>query len=109
MSRSFLGVSALGFLIAGLVATFVVDPAPDELIWGGVLLRAGMLMGAWWLVLPSSRRLRPQTWWAIAVLGVVLVIRPRLVLWGLLLAVVVAIGGWGRSRPRNATDRPRSR
>jgi hypothetical protein len=107
MSRPFLGISALGFLITGLVATFVVDPAPDELIWGGVLLRAGMLMGAWWLVLPSARRLRPQTWWAIAIVGVVLVLRPRLVLWGLLAALVVILSGWGRSRRANGTGRSR--
>ncbi len=77
--------------------TFVSDPGPDELAWGGILLRSGMLLGAWWLVLPNARRVRPGTWAAIGVVVAVLAVWPRLMLWGLLVAALVAIGDhWGR-------------
>jgi len=83
------------------VLTFVSDPGPDELAWGGILLRSGMLFGAWWLVLPNARRIRPGTWVAIGVVVAVLAVRPRWILWGLLVAALTAVStGWGRRRSR---------
>ena len=98
MSRWYLGVIAAGFLIGGLALAFVSDPGPDELAWGGILLRSGMLLGGWWLVMPNAHRIRRSTWLAIAVLGAVLVVRPRLVLWGLLAAAIVGASGGRRRR-----------
>ncbi len=101
MSRSYLGVVAAGFLVGGLVLTFVSDPGPDELAWGGILLRSGMLLGAWWLVLPNARRIRPATWVSVGIVAAVLAVRPRLVLWGLVIAALVMIGaGWERRGSR---------
>ncbi|MEE8498081.1 MAG: hypothetical protein V3S62_06080 [Acidimicrobiia bacterium] len=88
--RWFLGVVAAGFLAGGLVLALVSDPGPDELAWGGILLRSGMLLGAWWLVLPNARRVRRTTWVSAGIVGIVLAVRPRLILWGLLVAVLVA-------------------
>ena len=99
MSRAYLGVVATGLLVGGLVLTFVSDPGPDELAWGGILLRSGMLLGAWSLVLPNARRVRRSTWAGIGIVVAVLAVRPRWILWGLVVAGLVAIGsGWGRRR-----------
>lgn len=92
MSRAYLGVVAAVFLAAGLVLTFVSDPGPDELAWGGILLRSGMLLGAWWLVLPSAKRIRPAVWVGIGVVVAVLAVRPRWILWGLGAALVAGLG-----------------
>ena len=95
--RWFFGIVAAGFIIGGLVLTFASDPGPDELAWGGILLRTGMILGAWWLVLPNARRVRPATWVSVGIVAAVLVVRPRLVLWGLLVAALVALGSrWER-------------
>jgi len=97
--RTPLGLIAAALLIGGLVFTFSTDPGPDELAWGGILLRSGALLGAVWLVLPNARRLPRAAWVAIGTVLVVLAIRPRLILWGLVLAVVAAaVTGIGRSR-----------
>ena len=99
--RWFLGIVAGGFLAGGLVLALVADPGPDELAWGGILLRSGMLMGAWWLVLPNARRVRRATWVSVGIVAIVLAVRPRLILWGLLVAILVAFGsGWGRRARR---------
>jgi len=92
VARPFLAVVAGGFLIGGLLLTFISDPGPDELAWGGILLRSGMLMGAWWLVMPSARNVRRSTWIGIALAALVLVVRPRLILWGLFAGAIVALG-----------------
>jgi hypothetical protein len=100
VQRWFLGIVAGGFLAGGLVLALVSDPGPDELAWGGILLRSGMLMGAWWLVLPNARRVRRTTWVSVGVVAIVLAVRPRLILWGLLVAVLVAFSGArGRQHP----------
>ncbi len=91
MSRIALGIVAAGFLIVGLVLTFTSDPGPDELAWGGILLRAGALLGAWWLVLPQARRVRPVTWVAVALVVAILAVRPRLFLWAGAVAVVALL------------------
>lgn len=99
MSRPALGIVAAGFLAVGLVLTFTSDPGPDELAWGGVLIRSGALLGAWWLVLPRARRVRPATWVAVLVVVAVLAVRPRLFLWGLVAAVVgMVLTRFGRAR-----------
>ncbi len=99
--RWFLGVVAGGFLAGGLALALVADPGPDELAWGGILLRSGMLLGAWWLVLPNARRVRRTTWVSVGIVAIVLAVWPRLILWGLLVAVLVAFGsGWGRRARR---------
>ncbi|MCH7584762.1 MAG: hypothetical protein IH941_06340 [Acidobacteria bacterium] len=62
VQRWFLGLAAGGFIIGGLILAFASDPGSDELAWGGILLRSGMISGAWWLVLPEARRVGPTTW-----------------------------------------------
>lgn len=101
MPRWFLGVTAAGFLAGGLVLTFTADPGPDKLAWGGILVRSGLIFGAWWLVLPNAKRVRRSTWIGVGVVALVLALRPRLIVWGLVSAVIVALAArGGRTSPR---------
>ncbi len=106
MHRPSLGVIAAVLLVAGLVMTFLQGGEVDDLFWGGVLLRAGGVLGALWLVLPSARRMPRWAWAGLAVLGVVLALRPRLILIGFALALFTSVAaflaGVGRRRsPRS--------
>jgi hypothetical protein len=91
MHRPTLGVIAALLTITGALA-MAIDLGEGHVVWGGMLLRAGFVLGAVWLVLPSARRIPAPVWLGIAIFSAVLVFRPRLVLWGLLAAVVVALG-----------------
>ena len=74
----------------------LVVPSWDD-GFGGVLLRSGIVLGALWLALPRARELSTSTWVAIAVFGVVLIARPRFILWGVLVAVAITLlGAMGR-------------
>lgn len=90
MHRPTLGVIA-ALLVAGGVVTMAVDLGEGHVVSGGMLLRAGLVLGSVWLVLPSARRIPAPAWLAIAVFSAVLVFRPRLFLWGLAVSVVVAL------------------
>ncbi len=74
---------------------------------GGVLLRAGLVLGAIWLALPGLRRVpRHVLIWAAAV-AALLVARPRLLLIGLPLAILLAVlSAPRRSRPRASGKEP---
>ncbi len=89
MHRPTLGVIA-GLLVAGGAFAMLVDLGENHVVWGGMLLRAGLVLGAVWLVLPSARRIPVAGWLGIGIFSAVVVFRPRLVLWGLALSVVVA-------------------
>lgn len=82
-------------------------PAWDD-SFGGVLLRSGIVLGALWLALPRARELSTSTWVAIAVFGVVLIARPRLIIWGFLAAVAItllgAMGRLDRRRKQKSRD-----
>ena len=91
MHRPTLGVIAALLAVGGVLA-MAVDLGEGHVVWGGMLLRSGVVLGAIWLVLPSARRIPAAGWVAIAIFSAVLVFRPRLVVWGLLASVVVAMG-----------------
>ena len=84
MNRTALGIAVVILLVAGTIMMIVPD---WDTMTGGVLLRAGLMLGAVWLVLPRARELSGTTWLGIGIFAAVLVARPRLVLWGL------AVGG----------------
>ncbi len=107
MHRPTLGVIAAGLLVTGLVLTFLQGGDVDDLFWGGVLLRAGGVLGALWLVLPNARRMPRWAWAGLAVLGVVLALRPRLILVGFLLAVFTSIAAFLAGVGRRGVDRRR--
>ncbi len=91
MHRPTLGVVAALLIGAGLVSTFVSGLGEDHLVWGGILIRAGALLGALWLVLPSARHLPRHLWLGIGSFILVLAIRPRLVAWALVAAVLISL------------------
>ena len=95
MQRITLGIIALGLLIAGSLGTFTDLVGADSLWWGGVALRAGAILGVSWLVMPKARHLPRYLWVGLVIFAGVLAIRPRLVIFGILLAflamVVVAL------------------
>ncbi len=102
MHRPSLGIIAGALLAVGLVMTFLQGGDVDDLFWGGVLLRAGGVLGALWLVLPSARKMPRWAWAGIAVVGLVLALRPRLIVVGFVVAVFTSIAaflaGVGRRR-----------
>jgi hypothetical protein len=60
---------------------------------GAVSVRAGLVLGALWLALPNVRRAPRWMLSAVGVLAAVLIVRPRLLLYALPVAAVVAILG----------------
>ena len=77
----------MGLLIAGLVLWLTAD----EPVTGGVLFRAGAVLGAIWLVLPTARSVPRSVWMGIAAPVTALIARPQLILWGLAAGVVIVI------------------
>jgi hypothetical protein len=88
-SRLVLGVAAVGSVAMGLGLLI-----GDSMETGGVLVRAGALLGAVWLAAPLIRRpaLASMGWLAA---GVVVLLRPRLLV---VLLAAVAIWWWSRRR-----------
>lgn len=60
---------------------------------GAVSFRAGLVLGALWLALPNIRRAPRWLLSAVGVLAAVLIVRPRLLLYALPVAAVVAFLG----------------
>lgn len=91
MNRIALGVVVLGLAVAGTIV-MTVDGGDRNL--GGVLVRASVVLGAVWLVLPNARRVRREVWTGAAVFAVVLIAAPRLILWGFLIAMAGSLLGF---------------
>ncbi len=64
------------------------DPYP-----GAVGVRSGLVLGAIWMALPNIRRAPRWLLYGLGVLALVLVVRPRLLLYALPVAAVVAFFG----------------
>lgn len=86
MHRPTLGVLAGVLLVAGLVATYVADSEA----WGSVLIRAGAILGGIWLVLPKAREIPKPVWLSLGAFVIIVAVRPRLILWAFLLAVLIS-------------------
>ena len=67
---------------------------------GAVAVRAGLVLGAMWLALPNIRRAPTWLLYAVGVLAVVLILRPRLLLYSLPVAAVVAFLGAASRKQR---------
>ncbi len=76
MNRSALGVFSLVLFVVG---AFQMATAPGDGSLGGVFVRASLVLGAVWLVLPNARRLPRAVWAGIAAFAAVLILVPRLV------------------------------
>ncbi len=103
MNRSALGVFSLVLFVVG---AFQMATAPGDGSLGGVFVRASLVLGAVWLVLPNARRLPRAVWAGIAAFAAVLILVPRLVLWGVALAAVISAVGYLMTR-RTTGEPPR--
>jgi hypothetical protein len=90
MQRVTLGVIAFGLLVSGSLG-FFTDIFGDSRWWGGVALRAGAILSGSWLVMPKARHLPRYLWVGLGIFAGVLAIRPRLVLFGIVLAFVAMV------------------
>jgi hypothetical protein len=96
--RVYVGILAIGFLIAGLV---VFAAHPDREGVQGALLRVGVLLGAFWLALPTKTR--PAAWSKVSPLTIGIAVAvaaflPRLRYVLPLVAAVAAIAWYTRPR-----------
>ena len=91
MQRRVLGIIALALIVVGSLGTFTDVLATDDAVLGGVALRTGVILGAFWLVLPKARTVPPAVWAGVAVFAAVLALRPRLVLLGIAGAFIVMV------------------
>ncbi len=107
MNRTALGIIAA--LLAAVGGALMFREA--TFFTGGVFLRAGIMLGALWLVLPNAQRVPRAVWIGLAVAGGVFVLRPRLILLGLgaglVVTVLAALGGFKRA-PKNSRQRPKA-
>ncbi len=91
MHRPTLGVISLVLIIGG--AILMLRPIDGDSYLGAIGVRSGLVLGAIWVALPNIRRAPHWLLYAVAVLAAVLIVRPRLVLYALPVAAVVAIVG----------------
>ncbi len=91
MNRMALGIFSLVLFVSGVVLMLL--PAGDENL-GGVFIRSSVVLGAIWLVLPNARQVPRSVWVGVVVLAIVLIAAPRLVLWGVGVAIVSSATGF---------------
>lgn len=92
--RIVLASAAVTLMAAGLISLVVSDPAQG---WEGIAIRAGAVIGAIWIALPNLRRMPRRLRTALGLLAVVIMVRPRLVLFALPVALGIVI--FSRRRP----------
>ncbi|NOY55487.1 MAG: hypothetical protein GXP34_05805 [Actinobacteria bacterium] len=99
--RSFLGAIVAALLVVGTLV--MLSPSLDEptRLVGGMAIRVGILFGAVWLAFPDLRRVRPRVAVPLAVVGLVLLYRPRFaaLLLPVAVAVIVLIPKFSRRKP----------
>lgn len=83
-----LGVIALALVVGGGLGAFTDVFGAETEWWGGVSLRTGALLGVFWLVIPKARDVPPAVWVGLGVFAVFVAVRPRLVLFGLVVAFI---------------------
>ncbi len=107
MNRSALGIVSLILFAVGI---FMIATAGGEGDLGGVFIRAAVVLGAVWLVLPNARRVHRAVWAGIGSFALFLILAPRLILWGFVIsALIAAFGFLVRRKPGpSQVDRPGS-
>ena len=91
MQRRILGAVAAALIVIGSLGTFTDIFGTDDRVFGGVSLRAGLILGVFWLVLPQARTVPRAVWAGFGVFAIVLAARPRLVLFGIAAAFIVMV------------------
>jgi hypothetical protein len=85
--RISIGVVALLALVAGGIGVALdLDPT-----WPPLLLRAAIVIGAIWFAGPVFHRVTRRVGIGLAVVAAVIVVRPRLILWALVVGALTAI------------------
>ena len=95
VSRPLVGVITICCFVAAFLVWYFAPDVENE-FWLGGFIRVGILMGAFWLALPTQRR--PAAWanispWSLAAILLFVFLLPRLkqpLLLGLIAVVVVA-------------------
>lgn len=92
--------------IAGVVSAGVLLVTGTSDFVASGLLRVGLLLGAFWLVLPTKDR--PAAWarvspWSVAVIAAVGFLLPRFKYFLPVLIAGVVIGWWARPRRKNGS------
>ena len=98
MHRPSLGIISLILIVGG--AVLMARPPNGDPYLGAVSVRAGLVLGALWLALPNIRQAPPWLLYAVGVLALVLILRPRLLLYSLPVAALVAFLGATSSKQR---------
>ncbi|NND01853.1 MAG: hypothetical protein HKN91_03620 [Acidimicrobiia bacterium] len=91
MQRIVLGIIALVLVVGGALGAFTEVFGANTEWWGGVALRTGLVLGAFWLVMPRAKDVPTPVWVGLGVFAVVLAARPRLVLFGLVIAFIAMV------------------
>ena len=72
--------------------------------WGGVAFRSGLILGAFWLAIPKAQEVPVYVWVGLGVFAVFVAARPRLVLFGLVIAfIAMLITALAQRRSRTRT------
>ena len=91
MQRIVLGIIALVLVVAGALGAFTDLFGTGTEWWGGVALRTGRVLGAFWLVMPRAKDVPTPVWVGVGVFALFLAARPRLVLLGLVIAFIAMV------------------
>ncbi|HIK93587.1 MAG TPA: hypothetical protein EYG03_16685 [Planctomycetes bacterium] len=98
--RIYVGLLAMASLIGGVALLFY----PGHELVQGALIRVGIVLGAFWLALPTKTR--PSAWkgmmsgWAVPGLVITALAIPRLKFMFPVLAVIIGIAYFARPRKR---------
>ena len=87
MLRAKVGILAILLLLAAAVLALMPQQSDETAMWAAACRRVGFVLAVLWLALPELQRMSP--WYAVAVIGVLIVLArfPRY----LVAAVIVAI------------------
>ena len=104
MHRNVLGVIAAVLVVGGGLGAFTDVFGTGTEWWGGVAFRSGLILGAFWLAIPKAREVPVYVWVGLGVFAVFVAARPRLVLFGLVIAfIAMLITALAQRRSRTRT------
>ena len=104
VQRVVLGIIAFVLAVGGALGAFTEVFGANTEWWGGVALRTGLVLGAFWLVMPRARDVPTPVWVGLGVIAVFLAARPRLALFGLVIAFfAMVITAIAQRRNRSGT------
>ncbi|MDH3193385.1 MAG: hypothetical protein OEM40_03585 [Acidimicrobiia bacterium] len=105
MNRPALGIVSLVLFVVGVV---MMATAGGEGDLGGVFIRASVVLGAIWFVLPNARSVHRAVWAGSATFALFVILAPRLILWGIAVSALASVVGFlAKRKPgKSQVDRP---